>query len=297
MSQHHDWNRSSTSSAEMPAPVAFVIFVGIVWAVVGFFIPSVADLGGEILGFVFSSVLDVAAGAWHGIWLGANAVSILSTFDVAFPLAWSTVAGVCAGLVVAWTYVALDVREDRYGPVIKALFSAEPISKASLALLWLAVADIIAGYVVILAFGAIGLIATSGGGASPHLHEAAALIMGGGSGGGFGGSGDFLFSTFLLVLLALIMVGVVVGAVAGALIGSLSGTGFWLFNVHYAVHGATEGATLRLLLGRKKAIEAGGIKGFVAHVVSGALNGLGEGMAVGALAGLIVEPLHAVFGI
>jgi hypothetical protein len=295
MSQHRDRNESSRSS-EMPAPMAVGIFVIIIWVALGFFIPSVGAAGEYVFESAFLGVLDAGTGVWQGFGLGAQAISNLLTFEVPLPLLWSTAAGILAGIFVAWTHTALGVRERSFSPVVKALFTAEPISKAGLQLLWLAFADIIAGYAVILAFGAIGLIATSLGGGPHHLHDAVATIWGAG-GGPHGGADDLIFVAFLLVLAALIVIGAVVGAAIGGALGSLSGMALGLFNIHYAVHGATEGATLNLLLGRTEAIKAGGIGGFLTYVIFGALNGVAEGITVGALVGIIVTCLHAFFGI
>lgn len=152
--------------------------------------------------------------------------------------------------------------------------------------LWLVVANAVAGYVVVVAFSSVGLFATPASSTEPAVHQLVMTLH-----GGTGGGDDDVVFAFFALLMALIVAGAIIGAVAGAALGSFSGAGLWVFDINHAVHGATQGATVNWLIGKREAKTKADL---LLYTGAGAVMGAGEGLMVGALAGAMFDAFHIV---
>jgi hypothetical protein len=194
----------------------------------------------------FHAAFGIACGIIFGFVQSIQIIATVAGFALTYPSAWSALSGVLAGCIVAWIFTTFAIKEKYSSPGISAIFSVDPIRLGGPTFFWLVIANAVAGYAVVVAFSSVGLFTPSASGFAP---SALILTLHGGTGGG----GDDVIFAFFALLVALIVAGAIVGAIIGAGLGSFAGAGLWVFDINHAIHGATQGATVNWLIGKREA--------------------------------------------
>lgn len=253
-------------------------------------------VGGLATVGILTNLPAVIAGAFliaSGLWtfIASIAVGAAWSFPIAFlgvplgdfgfPTFNSAISGIIAGAVIAWLRMVFRTKE-KYDPLLSSMFSIEPFSEGGWQFLWRFLSDVAVGYLVMLAFGMIHVVATTDAQFTLSIHQIGGALLSGGVGGGGGlGGGGGVVSMFVVVLAALFFAAILIGAIWGAGFGSVLGVGLW----SEVMHGTAQGATVQLLLGLRRTEP----KNFIRYVFLGAFSGAVEGALVGMLCGCAVD--------
>lgn len=257
--------------------VGFLVVGAAIWN-----FPAVLAIGVILAGKLWLLVASIAIGAAHSFQIViAGLIAVRS--GVELPAFNPAISGIIAGAVLAWIRMVLRTRE-KYDPFWSAALSLEPFSEGGWEFIWRFLADIAVGYLVMLVFGTLHVVATTDHHFVLSMPEISGVLLGGGSGSGGGlGGGSGSISPFIVVLVALILAAAIIGALWGATLGSALGLG--LCSTHL-IRGTAQGATVHLLLAGAKTTSP---KYFVGYVLLGAVSGAVEGALVGVLCGGVID--------
>jgi hypothetical protein len=256
----------------------------LVVAAVGLFLynlPTVVAIAAVLASNLWTLIASIAVGAPLSIPIAFLAVPLGGDFG--FPAFSPAIGGIIAGAAIACLRMTFRTKE-KYDPLLSSLFSVEGLSEGGWQFVWRFLADVSVGYLVMMAFGMIHVVATTDHQFTISIHEiGGAIVSGGGHGGGAGDGSGFL-SELLVVLAALLFAALLLGAIWGAAIGAILGLG--LCSTH-VLRGMAQGATIHVLLGRGKTEKLP--KNFIGYVLLGAFSGAVEGALVGVLCGLLTD--------
>ena len=253
-------------------------------------------VGGLILvGANFGTVVAVVVFLASGLWTIVASIAVGAAYSVpivflglptvpyiGFPAFGPAVSGIVAGMLIAWLRMVFRTKE-KYDPLFSSLFSMEGLFEGGWQFVWRFLADVSVGYLVMVVFASIPVVAATDHQFTLTLHEIGNGLVGGAGGGGFGGGGDGYLSGILAALAVVIFVAVLIGALSGAAIGAI--LGFGLCSTH-VLHGIAQGATINVLLGRARGGTSEELHGIC---ISGVFSGAVEGALVGIVCGFLTD--------
>jgi hypothetical protein len=260
---------------------ALIIVVGFIVVVSN--LPTVVAIAVFLASSLWTLIASIAAGAAYSFIVAFITVPLDGDFG--FPAFSPAIGGIIAGVIIAWLRMAFRTKE-KYDPLLSSMFSIEGLSEGGWQFAWRFLADVSVGYLVMMAFGMIHVVATTDHQFTLTMHDiGSTMVSSPGPGpGGVGGGGSGFLSAFLVVLAALLFTAILLGAVCGAAIGAVLGLG--LCSTH-VLRGMAQGATIHVLLGRGKTEERP--KNYIGYVFLGAFSGAVEGALVGVLCGLLTD--------
>jgi hypothetical protein len=249
--------------------------VGGFWAL-SYILPAIPVVANAVWEFVAPVVLGTAFSLKIIYWS-----TLLTQFPIEFPAYWAAISGILAGAVIAWIRMAFRSKE-KYEPVVSAIFSQEPLSHGGWEFVWRLLADVVAGYFIMVLFATLRFVPTIDDNSTVAIYQIGVSILGAGGSGGFGGPDTIAFLVFVLV--AILFAAAIMAAVLGGTIGSGLGLGLWTTHM---IHGGAQGTTVHLLLAQRRS--PGPKKHLLGYIVLGGVSGAFEAFIVGAICGCIID--------
>lgn len=223
-----------------------------------------------------SSVAGTVAGMWTGVGVGFSALPHILSWMFLSPPISAGVLGAISGAAGAFFVRVWRYYEKQERSFLRALFSPEVFSANPYSFTVNVLVSGLIGYGVAAGVASLGVFH------SPTYNPAmiAEALASHGPCSGLDCIWEVAFSVG-----ALLVIGAILAVAIGAIIGGIIGVAFTSIGVTTVIHGAAEGVVFRLFASYRPEKLSSSRS---AYLVTGAVNGASEAVAVGMLTGVVL---------